>query len=76
VSGPLRILLRDAAARLLRRRMGLMGQPLGMRAACLRAWISGWRSALAFSDVITGLVPVIPIVWNAAPHRVGMTGRV
>jgi hypothetical protein len=53
-----------------------MGQPLGMRAACLRAWISGWRSALGPSDVITGLVPVIPIVWNAAPHGVGMTGRV
>jgi hypothetical protein len=25
-------------------------------------------------DVITGLVPVIPIVWNAAPHRTGMAG--
>ncbi len=24
--------------------------------------------------VITGLVPVIPIVWNAAPHRIGMAG--
>jgi hypothetical protein len=23
-------------------------------------------------DVVTGLVPVIPIVWNAAPHRIGM----
>ncbi len=24
--------------------------------------------------VITGLVPVIPMVWSAAPHRIGMAG--
>ncbi|MBO1905146.1 hypothetical protein KHP60_08705 [Microvirga sp. 3-52] len=26
------------------------------------------------SPVITGLVPVIPIVWSAAPHRIVMAG--
>ncbi|UVF18250.1 hypothetical protein HPT29_017260 [Microvirga terrae] len=25
--------------------------------------------------VITGLVPVIPIIWSAAPHRIGMAGH-
>ncbi len=25
--------------------------------------------------VITGLVPVIPIVWNAPPHRIGTAGH-
>ena len=30
--------------------------------------------ALAPSDVITGLVPVIPIVWSAAPLIIGMAG--
>jgi hypothetical protein len=35
------------------------------------------RKAAAFHSslhVITGLVPVIPIEWNAAPHRIGMAG--
>ncbi len=25
--------------------------------------------------VITGLVPVIPLVGNAVPHRIGMAGK-
>ncbi|MBO1906594.1 hypothetical protein J4G37_17010 [Microvirga sp. 3-52] len=31
-------------------------------------------SALALHDVITGLVPVMPMAWSAAPHRIGMAG--
>ncbi|WP_283770669.1 hypothetical protein [Microvirga sp. 3-52] len=32
------------------------------------------RSLSLPSNVITGLVPVIPILWSAAPHRIGMAG--
>ncbi|MBO1908511.1 hypothetical protein J4G37_26940 [Microvirga sp. 3-52] len=42
-----------------------------MRAACLTAWIAGacTGTAATFSAVITGLVPVIPILWSAALVR-------
>ncbi len=35
---------------------------------------AGNDTALQPSLVITGLVPVIPLVWSAAPVRIGMAG--
>ncbi len=42
-----------------------------MGLALLRGWLMQVRQP---PPVITGLVPVIPMVWSAAPQRIGMAG--
>ena len=42
-----------------------------MGLALLRGWLMQVRQP---PPVITGLVPVIPMVWSTAPARIGMAG--